>query len=92
MIGDILHTTVFRRQEFLDGDIISALEKAFEEADKIVVADSLENNYMNGCTAVVGVVVDGVLHIANIGDSEGILVSVEYVLFFFFFSKHLTHF
>jgi serine/threonine protein phosphatase PrpC len=79
MIGDILHTTVFNRQEFTEGNYVDALEKAFEEADRIVVADSLENNYMNGCTAVVGVVVDGVLHIANIGDSEGILVSVRYV-------------
>jgi len=77
MIGDILHTTVFKTQEFLHGDITTALEKAFEEADKVVVAHSLENNYMNGCTAVVGVIVDGILHIANIGDSEGILVSVQ---------------
>jgi len=77
MIGDILHTTVFNRPEFTYGNYVDALEKAFEEADRIVVADSLEHNYMNGCTAVVGVVVDGVLHIANIGDSEGILVSVN---------------
>jgi len=77
LIEKILHEKVFQRQEFGDGHYIQALEKAFEEADKIVVAESIEKNYMNGCTAVVGVVVDGVLYIANIGDSEGILISVE---------------
>jgi len=77
MIGEILHTTVFNRQEFLDGNVEGALEKAFEEADKVVVAHALENNYMNGCTAVVGLIVDGVLHVANLGDSEAILVSVD---------------
>jgi len=30
---------------------------------------------MNGCTAVVALVLDGVLHIANLGDSEAILIS-----------------
>jgi len=30
---------------------------------------------MNGCTAVVGLILDGQLHIANLGDSEAILIS-----------------
>jgi len=54
-----------------------ALEKGFEDADEVVVADSIEKNYMNGCTAVVGLVVDGTLYIANVGDSEAILVSID---------------
>jgi len=77
MIEDILHGIVFKREEFLAGDVTAALNKAFEEADRIVVADSIEKNYMNGCTAVVGVIFDGTLYIANIGDSEAILVSVD---------------
>jgi len=45
--------------------------------DKTIVDQANEQGWMNGSTAVVGVVADGKLFIGNIGDSEAILVSVE---------------
>lgn len=59
--------------------------KGFAEADAYCVTEANANGYMNGCTAVIALVLDGVLHIANLGDSEAILVGHSYVFFGFFF-------
>lgn len=72
-----LHPKIFLTEEFAKGDVDRALERGFEEMDKEVVEEANKNNLMNGSTCVVGLILDGALHIANIGDSEGVLVSVE---------------
>ena len=77
MVEQHLHPKIFNSPEFLKGDIPAALQKGLEEMDKIVVDEANKVNLMHGSTGVVGLVLDGTLYTANIGDSEGVLVSIE---------------
>jgi len=74
-IQKILHPLIVGSREFLNKDVDNALIKGFAEADAYCVSQANESGYMNGCTAVVGLILDGHLHIANLGDSEAILIS-----------------
>jgi len=76
MVENALHPKILLSQEFTNGDVRGALHKGFEEMDKVIVEEANNNNWMNGSTCVCGLVLDGSLYVANIGDSEGILVSV----------------
>jgi len=77
MVENALHPRIFSSEEFSRGDVNAALEKGFEDMDRVVVEEANKNNWMNGSTCVVGLVLDGVLTVANIGDSEGVLISVS---------------
>ena len=79
MVEQHLHPKIFHTTEFSRGEINAALIKGFEDTDRIVVDEANKANLMHGSTGVVGLILDGKVHIANIGDSEGVLVSVEYV-------------
>lgn len=63
----------FKAQKVSDG-----LVSGFAVTDKAIVDQANSEGWMNGSTAVVGIVADGRLHMANIGDSEAILVAVKY--------------
>jgi serine/threonine protein phosphatase PrpC len=60
---------------FWKKNIEAAFVKGFGEADAFCVSEANKDGYMNGCTAVIALILDGVLHIANLGDSEAILIS-----------------
>jgi len=45
--------------------------------DQYLVEEANKENAMHGCTCVCSLVLDDVVYFANIGDSEGILISVE---------------
>jgi serine/threonine protein phosphatase PrpC len=51
-----------------------AITDGFQTTDTVIVEESNKRGWMNGSTAVVGVLVDHTLYIANIGDSEAVLV------------------
>lgn len=63
--------------QFKQGDYIKALTAGFEETDKLIVSTSNEAGWMNGSTAVAALLVDNHLFVANIGDSEAVLVKVR---------------
>jgi len=77
IVAEILHTQIFATPEFLEGKPEEALNQGFQIVDKIVVERANAEGWMNGTTAVVGMVVDGTLYIANVGDAEACLVSVD---------------
>jgi len=77
MVQDALHPKIFQSPEFTAGHIEQALKQGFEAMDKEVVEAANLENAMHGCTGVVCLVADSTLYVANIGDSEAILVSVS---------------
>jgi len=76
LVQDMLHKTVFETQEFREGQPVDSLVHGFKTVDDFVVEKSNNEGWMNGTTAVVGMVLDGTLYIGNVGDAEACLVSV----------------
>jgi len=76
-VENALHPKIFSSPEFAAGNIESALAKGFEKMDNEVVEEANKQNAMHGCTGVVCLILDQQLFMANIGDSEAILVSVS---------------
>jgi len=74
---DSLHPKIFNNKLFEEGDIIGSIQKGFQEMDQYLVEEANKENAMHGCTCVCSLVLDDVVYFANIGDSEGILISVE---------------
>jgi serine/threonine protein phosphatase PrpC len=72
-----LHGNVLASESFKTHRVSEALVTGFKTTDKAIVDQANAEGWMNGSTAVVGIVVDGHLHMANIGDSEAILVAVN---------------
>lgn len=81
MVKEQLHNAIFATQEFQDGKPEDSLSTGFQQVDKIVVDRANAEGWMNGTTAVVCMVLDGTLYVANVGDAEACLVAVEYVTF-----------
>lgn len=77
IVKDELHKTILATPEFLTGRPEDSLSQAFQAVDKIVVEKANAEGWMNGTTAVVAMILDGTLHVANVGDAEACLVSVE---------------
>jgi len=77
LVEKLLHGNIISSDAFKAGNIPTSLTNGFLQTDKAIVEQANEQGWMNGSTAVVGVVADGKLYIGNIGDSEAILVSVE---------------
>jgi protein phosphatase 2C family protein 2/3 len=72
-----LHINIFASEAFKSGNIPGSLTHGFLMTDKAIVEQANEQGWMNGSTAVAGIVADGKLFIGNIGDSEAVLVAVE---------------
>jgi len=72
-----LHPKIFNSKLFEEGDIVGAIHKGFQEMDQFLVEEANKNNSMHGCTCVCSMILDDEVYFANIGDSEGILISVE---------------
>jgi serine/threonine protein phosphatase PrpC len=77
MVVESLHTKIFSNKGFTGGDIKTAIHEGFQEMDQFVVSEANKVNSMHGCTCVCCLVLDGTVHFANIGDSEGMLISIE---------------
>lgn len=75
MVEKHLHKNIFSQEELKGGDVTKALNVGFEKTDATIVEASNKNGWMNGSTAVVGLLLDHQLYIANVGDSEAILVA-----------------
>ncbi|KAM4821646.1 protein phosphatase 1M isoform 2-T2 [Thomomys bottae] len=54
--------------------VIGALENAFQECDEVIGRELQASGQVGGCTALVAVVLQGKLYVANAGDSRAILV------------------
>ena len=67
-----LHGTLASRTEFMEGDIGSALAAAFEQTSDQFLASAAADD-SSGSTAVVAVVMDNTLHVANAGDSRAVI-------------------
>jgi len=69
-----LHQNILKNPDFLSGnDIEGAIIKAFKETDDYIGKMAQQEGWNNGSTAVVVIIIDDTLWIANIGDSEAIL-------------------
>eukprot|EP01123_Difflugia_compressa_P000108 TRINITY_DN10213_c0_g1_i1.p1 TRINITY_DN10213_c0_g1~~TRINITY_DN10213_c0_g1_i1.p1 ORF type:complete len:316 (-),score=82.74 TRINITY_DN10213_c0_g1_i1:407-1324(-) len=77
IVVDKLHQLILSSQHLSTGNIQAAIESSFEAMDKYVVEEANKQNLMHGCTCVCCLILDGTVYFANIGDSEGILVSLE---------------
>jgi len=77
MVVERLHPQIFKSDHFNEGNVEAAIHQGFQEMDKYVVDEANKQNSLHGCTCVCCLVLDGKVYFANIGDSEGILVSVE---------------
>lgn len=74
---DELHKTILSTPEFLEGRAEDSISQAFHAVDKIVIDKANAEGWMNGTTAVVAMILDGTLVVANVGDAEACLISVE---------------
>jgi len=69
-----LHKQILNNPDFLSGkDIEGALAKAFRDTDDIIARKAQEEGWNNGSTAVIVLIIDDTIWLANIGDSEAIL-------------------
>jgi len=67
------HTKI-HRTEYFNGEIESALKNGFKEMDEEILKDNSASNA--GATCVCCVFVDEKIYFANVGDAEGLLISV----------------
>jgi len=77
LVEKLLHVNIFSSDSFRNGDVPDSISRGFLSTDKTIVDQANEQGWMNGSTAVVGIVADKKLYIGNIGDSEAILISIE---------------
>lgn len=74
MVEKMLHKNIFSSPDFRQGDIKKAINDGFQATDAVIVEESNKRGWMNGSTCVAAVLVDYTLYVANIGDSEAVLV------------------
>ncbi|KAK4337365.1 hypothetical protein RND71_043322 [Anisodus tanguticus] len=67
-----LHKKFISMPEYLNGDIKEALSKCFLEIDNDMLSDPVVNDQLAGSTAIVVVIKDDTIYIANLGDSRAI--------------------
>jgi len=77
VVVDSLHPKIFTSKLFEDGQIVGAIYQGFQQMDQYLVEEANKDNSMHGCTCVCSLVLDNEVYFANIGDSEGLLISVE---------------
>ena len=79
MAKEYLHFQLLQTDGWKEGDILKALEQAYEASEKYITTESAQKKYMSGTTAVSVVIAkkgeEMELYAANVGDTEAILVS-----------------
>eukprot|EP01127_Copromyxa_protea_P003445 TRINITY_DN13265_c0_g1_i1.p1 TRINITY_DN13265_c0_g1~~TRINITY_DN13265_c0_g1_i1.p1 ORF type:complete len:307 (-),score=66.07 TRINITY_DN13265_c0_g1_i1:69-890(-) len=76
-VQEELHKTIFETEEFKAGSVLEAIPKAFHSVDHRIIARANAEGWMNGTTAVIALILDGQLHMANVGDAEACLVKLN---------------
>jgi len=69
-----LHVNIFNSASLKKGEVEVAIRSGFESTDDLIVKRSIEKGWMNGSTAVIALIHNLTLYLANIGDSESILI------------------
>lgn len=75
-VQEELHKTIFATEEFKSRKPKEAISVAFEDVDKRIIEKANNEGWMNGSTAVVGLLLDKTLFMANVGDAEACLVKI----------------
>eukprot|EP01090_Pellita_catalonica_P005943 TRINITY_DN16149_c0_g1_i1.p1 TRINITY_DN16149_c0_g1~~TRINITY_DN16149_c0_g1_i1.p1 ORF type:complete len:471 (-),score=113.15 TRINITY_DN16149_c0_g1_i1:24-1436(-) len=68
-----VHKEILTSDEFKKGNIQEACAQGLRRADKIILDASAAEEWKNGSTAVLAVILERHLYIANLGDSEAVL-------------------
>eukprot|EP00026_Physarum_polycephalum_P011790 Phypoly_transcript_12034.p1 GENE.Phypoly_transcript_12034~~Phypoly_transcript_12034.p1 ORF type:complete len:277 (+),score=55.06 Phypoly_transcript_12034:261-1091(+) len=77
MTADLLHRHIIQDPSFAAGNIEEAIRSGFDKTDRIILEKAEKEKWSHGTTAVVGVIIDNTLYIANTGDSEAVLAQHE---------------
>eukprot|EP00013_Stygamoeba_regulata_P020980 CAMPEP_0177651808 /NCGR_PEP_ID=MMETSP0447-20121125/12759_1 /TAXON_ID=0 /ORGANISM="Stygamoeba regulata, Strain BSH-02190019" /LENGTH=587 /DNA_ID=CAMNT_0019154941 /DNA_START=76 /DNA_END=1839 /DNA_ORIENTATION=+ len=72
-LAEILHTNLMEEEDYQNGKILNALESVFAKTDKTVIEKAEEGNWKCGSTAVVVLLDEGKVYVANVGDAEVIV-------------------
>lgn len=70
--GRELHKKFIQRAEYLKGDIVEALKQSILALDDDMLSDPNLKDELAGSTAIVTVLKDDTLYIANVGDSRAV--------------------
>lgn len=70
--GRELHKKFVQRPEYLKGDIADALRLSLLALDEDMLTDPSVKDELAGSTAIIVVLKDGVMYIANVGDSRAV--------------------
>jgi len=73
LVKKMLHKNVLNDPAFAKGDIETALRNGFSKTDKEILSVSESDNWKSGSTAVLCLVINNSLYVANAGDSEAVL-------------------
>jgi serine/threonine protein phosphatase PrpC len=73
LVKQLLFKNILHNSAFAKGDIESAMRTGFAETDKEVLETSQAENWKSGSTAVVSIIINNTLYVANAGDSEAVL-------------------
>ena len=89
MAKELLHVEIFKNENVKAGDYQLGIQEAFIgtglgnfhllETDKQILDVANKEQWKDGSTAVICLIVGTTLFTANIGDSEAILISEEYL-------------
>lgn len=70
--GNHLHKFILQRQEYKDGNFVTALKQGFLEFDEAMQKDELMRDELAGTTAISVLIKDKKLYCANVGDSRAV--------------------
>jgi protein phosphatase 2C family protein 2/3 len=77
MTADLLHRHIIQDPAFASGNIEEAIKNGFDKTDRIILEKAEKEKWSHGTTAVVGIIIDNALYIANTGDSGMISIIIK---------------
>lgn len=76
-LHDALHTHIIEKLR-ANNDVVTAIIEGFQQADQVLVdRANREGKWKDGSTAAVAIIRGSTLYVANLGDTEACLVSVD---------------
>ena len=78
-----LHKNIVKSRHFANRQIKDAISNAFEETDKLIIKQEENLTDKDGSTAVVVLINNNTLYVANAGDSEAILCRQKLIFLFY---------
>jgi len=70
--GNHLHKFVVQRQEYQDGDVVTAMKQGFMEFDHSMLKDEQMRDELAGTTAITVIVKNNKVYCGNVGDSRAV--------------------